>query len=224
PDLAGRLDGNPVPPRLRHRGGRCIRDRRAHRPRRRDRAGLPRTLPGRRQRTLLAGFRRGHSRARRDGTVGFTVTARQPSLSWPLLLLPPRRGGRPGWGRAQQVRGSIDVTGRTATRYPARLAPDSAQAVARHPPDAVLVEPERHQLAYRLCVAGEGGRRAHIDVEAFGHLLAGAEQRAAHLRRRARRHRTQAVAVDRDLLDELVARDHLLHRGGRAVPDFADAV
>src|SRR3546814_20943026 len=43
-----------------------------------------------------------------------------------------------------------------------------AQAVARHAPDLVLVEAERHQFAHRLLRIGESGRHGDVEVEDLG--------------------------------------------------------
>src|SRR5690606_18581430 len=87
----------------------------------------------------------------------------------------------------------------------------AAQAVARHAPGPVLVEAERHQLAHRRVRLGERGRHGDVEIEALGNAGAGGELRTAHRRLAARAGRAQPVAVDGDLLDEVVSGDQALH-------------
>src|SRR3546814_8691991 len=71
---------------------------------------------------------------------------------------------------------------------------------------------------------GERGGHCDVEVEALGHLRPGRELRTAHGGVAARGHLAQLVAVDGDLLDEIVASDQPLHGRRGVVPDLADLV
>src|SRR3546814_1370658 len=96
-------------------------------------------------------------------------------------------------------------------RFTSLAAARPTQAIARHAPDLVLVEAERHQFTHRLLRLGERGGHCDVEVEALGHLRPGRELRTAHGGVAARGHIAELVAVAGDLLEEIVASDQQHH-------------